>query len=210
MDVSPRVMPRRDIPSSLLRLGHSHVRRPLAPTLRPALGEGSSALRRPTNEAPTSPRGPDALISWTIILTVAACSLKTMSFNQVIKKKITGTAIKDGSRITLSVATTTTHWTRPDSAVAEVGTLLSRSVAAWQEQLPQDTTEENYTGSRKGAGRPTIPAEPMRVSTSPSSASIPRARAPHGISRCPESPHGRRRRKGKPAEKSRKNKGGGW
>ncbi|OWP04213.1 hypothetical protein B2J93_2952 [Marssonina coronariae] len=64
-----------------------------------------------------------------------------MSFNQVIKKKITGTAIKDGSRITLSVATTTTHWTRPDSAVAEVGTLLSRSVAAWQEQLPQDTTE---------------------------------------------------------------------
>jgi len=64
-----------------------------------------------------------------------------MSFNQILAKKLVGTAMKDGATVKLSVATRTTYWTRPDLAADKVGTVLSKSLPNWKEPLPNDTQE---------------------------------------------------------------------
>lgn len=64
-----------------------------------------------------------------------------MSFNQIIAKKVIGTAVKDGTTVTLSVATRTTHWMRADMAVQKVGSVLSKAIPDWKEPLPADTKE---------------------------------------------------------------------
>lgn len=64
-----------------------------------------------------------------------------MSFNQILAKKLVGTAMKDGATVKLSVATRTTYWTRPDLAADKVGTVLSKSLTDWKEPLPNDTQE---------------------------------------------------------------------
>jgi hypothetical protein len=64
-----------------------------------------------------------------------------MLINQILAKKLVGTAVKDGATVKLSVATRTTYWTRPDIAVDKVGIALSKSLPSWKEPLPNDTKE---------------------------------------------------------------------
>jgi hypothetical protein len=64
-----------------------------------------------------------------------------MSFNKIIAKKVIGTAIKDGAVVTLSVATKTSNWERPDIVADQVGSVLKRSLADWKDPLPTDTKE---------------------------------------------------------------------
>ncbi|KAE8557556.1 hypothetical protein TMatcc_005016 [Talaromyces marneffei ATCC 18224] len=64
-----------------------------------------------------------------------------MSFNKILAKKVVGTALKDGVNVTLSVATKTSHWERPEFVVDTVGDVLKKSVASWTERLPADTKE---------------------------------------------------------------------
>jgi hypothetical protein len=64
-----------------------------------------------------------------------------MVFNQIIAKKVIGTAMKDGATVTLSVATQTSHWSRPETAVDKVGNTLTKSFQNWKEPLPNDTKE---------------------------------------------------------------------
>ncbi|EER40061.1 predicted protein [Histoplasma capsulatum var. duboisii H88] len=64
-----------------------------------------------------------------------------MSFNKILAKKAVGMIVKDGITVTLSVATRTTHWTRPDVAVGPAGDLLKKSVAEWKEPLPAGTKD---------------------------------------------------------------------
>ena len=52
-----------------------------------------------------------------------------MPFNQILAKKLIGTAVKDGATVTLSVATKTTHWTRPEFTADKVGTVLTKSLS---------------------------------------------------------------------------------
>ena len=64
-----------------------------------------------------------------------------MSFNKILAKKVVGTALKDGVNVTLSVATKTSHWERPEFVVDTVGDVLKKSIASWTERLPADTKE---------------------------------------------------------------------
>lgn len=64
-----------------------------------------------------------------------------MSFNQILAKKLIGTAVKDGAAVKLSVATSTTYWTRPDLAADKAGAVLTKSLPNWKEPLPDDTQE---------------------------------------------------------------------
>jgi hypothetical protein len=64
-----------------------------------------------------------------------------MSFNQILAKKLVGTAVKNGATVKLSVATKTTHWTRPDFTADKVGAVLTKSLSNWKEPLPNDTQE---------------------------------------------------------------------
>lgn len=64
-----------------------------------------------------------------------------MSFNKILAKKLVGTSVKDGAAVSLSVATRTTYWTRPDFAADKVGDVLTKSIASWTEPLPDDTQE---------------------------------------------------------------------
>jgi hypothetical protein len=41
----------------------------------------------------------------------------TMSYNQIIRKKVLGAITKNGKQTTLSAATQTSNWTRPEFAV---------------------------------------------------------------------------------------------
>ena len=64
-----------------------------------------------------------------------------MTFNQIIAKKVIGTAMKDGATVTLSFATQTSHWSRPEVVVDKVGGVLTKSLQDWKEPLPNDTKE---------------------------------------------------------------------
>lgn len=64
-----------------------------------------------------------------------------MVFNQVLTKKVIGTAMKDGATVTLSVATKTSCWIRPDTVVDVVGEVLKKSFGNWRDPLPKGTKE---------------------------------------------------------------------
>jgi hypothetical protein len=64
-----------------------------------------------------------------------------MSFNRVLAKKVVGTAVREGRNVTLSVATETSHWKRPDTAVDPVSKVLEKSLARYNQPLPTGTTD---------------------------------------------------------------------
>jgi hypothetical protein len=64
-----------------------------------------------------------------------------MSYNKIIKKIVTGTIVKNGVTYTLSVATHTDHWTRPDKVAQAVGQRLLNAVIAWDGIPPTGTVE---------------------------------------------------------------------
>lgn len=64
-----------------------------------------------------------------------------MSFNQIIKKTITGTIVKNGKPYTLSVATQTDHWMRSESVIQGVGERLYKAVDKWDGSPPENTVE---------------------------------------------------------------------
>jgi hypothetical protein len=51
------------------------------------------------------------------------------------------TIIKNGREVTISVATKTTKWTRPDVAVDAVGDAFTKAVEAYNGELPADTKD---------------------------------------------------------------------
>jgi hypothetical protein len=64
-----------------------------------------------------------------------------MSYNQIISKKTVRTIIKNGREVTISVATKTTKWTRPDVAFDAVGDAFTKAVEAYNGELPADTKD---------------------------------------------------------------------
>ncbi|KAI0814678.1 hypothetical protein GGR55DRAFT_675972 [Xylaria sp. FL0064] len=62
-------------------------------------------------------------------------------FNEIAARIPFRTIIHKGQLLTLSVATTTTHWTRPESAVTLVGSCLEDSINDHKPDLPAGTTE---------------------------------------------------------------------
>jgi hypothetical protein len=67
--------------------------------------------------------------------------LDIMSFNQIIKKTVTGTIVKNGKQYVLSVATHTDHWVRPECIVQDIGDRFYKAVDAWDGSLPENTAE---------------------------------------------------------------------
>lgn len=64
-----------------------------------------------------------------------------MSVNKILNKKIVGMVVKDGKKITVSAATETLSWRRPDIAAEKVGALLCSNIPGWKQPIPEDTTE---------------------------------------------------------------------
>ena len=64
-----------------------------------------------------------------------------MSYNQIISKKTIGTIIKNGREITISVATKTSQWIRPDATVDAVGDAFAKAVEGYNGELPVDTKD---------------------------------------------------------------------
>jgi hypothetical protein len=65
----------------------------------------------------------------------------TMSYNQIIKKKVLGTITKNGAQITLSAATQTSNWTRPEFAIDGLKDDFEKAVNDYTGPLPEDTAE---------------------------------------------------------------------
>jgi hypothetical protein len=64
-----------------------------------------------------------------------------MSYNQIIKKQVLGTIIKNGKEVSLSVATETTHWKRPEFIPDTMKTKVTKAVMDFPGQLPAGTGE---------------------------------------------------------------------
>jgi hypothetical protein len=64
-----------------------------------------------------------------------------MSYNQILAKKTVKTIMKNGQQITLSVATRTSNWTRPEPAVDAIVDPFTKAVEAYAGQLPEDTKD---------------------------------------------------------------------
>jgi len=64
-----------------------------------------------------------------------------MSFNRVIKKIPVGSIIKEGQEITISVATQTSNWARPESIALQQGPGFQKAVEASKSLVPQGTKE---------------------------------------------------------------------
>ena len=64
-----------------------------------------------------------------------------MSYNQILKRKAVGEITKNGMNIAFSVATQTTHWTRPESVAEEVGERANPIVQGSKTALPTGTVE---------------------------------------------------------------------
>ncbi|KAE8143600.1 hypothetical protein BDV38DRAFT_231716 [Aspergillus pseudotamarii] len=64
-----------------------------------------------------------------------------MSYNQIISKKTVSKIIKNGREVTISVATKTSHWIRPDVAADAVGDAFTKAVEGYTGELPADTKD---------------------------------------------------------------------
>ncbi|KAL1979045.1 hypothetical protein VTN96DRAFT_7234 [Rasamsonia emersonii] len=59
----------------------------------------------------------------------------------IIAKKTIGTIVKNGQLITLSAATRTTHWMRPEIAVDAMKDSFAQAVEGYTGDSPEDTRE---------------------------------------------------------------------
>ena len=64
-----------------------------------------------------------------------------MSYNQIIKKKVVGKCTKNGVEAVLSVATQTSHWTRPESVADAIGQRAASIIQNSKTGLPAGTVE---------------------------------------------------------------------
>ena len=64
-----------------------------------------------------------------------------MSYNQIIRKRMLGIVTKSGKEITLSAATETSHWTRPDFVAEAIKAPFEQAVQQYPMLLPNDTRE---------------------------------------------------------------------
>ena len=64
-----------------------------------------------------------------------------MPLNQIIKRVAVGSITKSGQEITLSVATQTSEWLRPDSIALQQGPGFKGAVEASKHLLPSGTKE---------------------------------------------------------------------
>lgn len=64
-----------------------------------------------------------------------------MSYNQIIRKKLLGTIMKNGKQIKLSAAVETSQWTRPEFAVDSMKDSFEKAVSGYTGKLPEDVTE---------------------------------------------------------------------
>lgn len=83
--------------------------------------------------------GPSSIVprtSFSIVWPIIIKCLITKS-----SKKTVGTIIKNSTQVTISVATNTTKWMRPDVAVDAMADPFTRAVSEFPGQLPEDTRE---------------------------------------------------------------------
>lgn len=64
-----------------------------------------------------------------------------MSFNKILKKVPVGSIIKDGQEITLSVATETSKWIRPENIAKAQGPGFKEAVESSKHLVPQGTKD---------------------------------------------------------------------
>lgn len=65
-----------------------------------------------------------------------------MSVNKIVSKKLLGSVVsKGGQQITISAATVTSTWKRPESIAEQMKTPLEQAVLANQDVLPPGTAE---------------------------------------------------------------------
>ena len=64
-----------------------------------------------------------------------------MSFNKILKRVPVGSIIKDGQEVTLSVATETSKWIRPESIAKGQGPGFKAAVEASKHLVPQGTKD---------------------------------------------------------------------
>lgn len=64
-----------------------------------------------------------------------------MSYNKILAKKVLGSIVKNGKTITLSTATETTHWKRPDVIADVMKEPFTKAVVEYTGPLPEDTNE---------------------------------------------------------------------
>ncbi|KAL4984447.1 hypothetical protein BDW68DRAFT_16417 [Aspergillus falconensis] len=64
-----------------------------------------------------------------------------MSFNRILKKIPIGSITKNGQEITLSVATQTSDWLRPESVARQQGPGFKSAVEASKHLVPSGTKE---------------------------------------------------------------------
>ncbi|CEL09517.1 hypothetical protein ASPCAL12652 [Aspergillus calidoustus] len=64
-----------------------------------------------------------------------------MSFNRILKKVPIGSIAKNGQEITLSVATQTSDWLRPESIAIQQGPGFKKAVEAAKHLVPSGTKE---------------------------------------------------------------------
>ncbi|KAE8146936.1 hypothetical protein BDV25DRAFT_43552 [Aspergillus avenaceus] len=66
---------------------------------------------------------------------------KKMSYNKILSKKTVGTIVKNGKEITISVATRTEKWMRPDVAVDAIADPFTEAVDGFTGNLPENTKD---------------------------------------------------------------------
>ncbi|KAB8244555.1 hypothetical protein BDV35DRAFT_359645 [Aspergillus flavus] len=64
-----------------------------------------------------------------------------MSYNQILKRKIIGSILKNGKEIKLSVATETSHWKRPECVADGMADRVINIVQSYSKPLPHGTSE---------------------------------------------------------------------
>ena len=64
-----------------------------------------------------------------------------ISFNKIIKKKVVDKLTKNGMEVVLSVATETSHWTRPDFIADSIGQRAAPIIKDSEIVLPAGTVE---------------------------------------------------------------------
>ncbi|KAK2803542.1 hypothetical protein FQN50_006977 [Emmonsiellopsis sp. PD_5] len=64
-----------------------------------------------------------------------------MSYNKILSKKVVDTFTRNGVPITISVATKTSKWTRPEGAVDAVAIPFAETVKGFSGTLPEGTED---------------------------------------------------------------------
>ena len=64
-----------------------------------------------------------------------------MSLNRIINRVPFGSIVKDGKKITISSATETLDWRRPEFIAEKAARLVHENIPFWREPLPKDTVE---------------------------------------------------------------------